>query len=514
MGRFTKVKRNKILCSILMLGCILISGFLTACDVGSKKVEKPSISILAKNSWYTTIDYETCPIIQEVEKNSGYDINWKLRQPSSYYDAVRPLLQSNSSDLADLIQLPDLDANMEYIRAGVFVALDEHLELMPNFQLFLDEYPEIKASLTAEDGHIYYVPQTVLTSNYQPCIMYNQTWLDKAGIIEPRTLEDFVEMLRIFAENDMNGNGDTTDEVPMSVTAEFLPYMFGSAFGLDLVSGFYADENNVVSYSYYEDEKYKEFLTFLNDLYNEGLLESSYEMLTREDITKRCSLDQTGVIFDYSWHLSSLYAAQYPDYKGNNPAFKAGKPLSGKYEGYYVGRNAISGLFGANASSEHIQDAVKLLDILMGEDMQNLYCWGLDYEIDYEGNRYYTQEALNDTWLQEQGINPVCVPSQQSVKATDEFVPLWHRMQDKILSHYIKEPFPFVYATESEAQITERYEYYIADYVKQEMNSFITGRKSLDAFPEYLQTLKNMNIEEIIEVKQKQFDRYIKAKTK
>ena len=45
---------------------------------------------------------------------------------------------------------------------------------------------------------------------------------------------------------DMNDNGDASDEIPMSVTKEFLPYMFGPAFGLDLVSGFQADENGNV----------------------------------------------------------------------------------------------------------------------------------------------------------------------------------------------------------------------------------------------------------------------------
>lgn len=497
-----------------MVGVMLLSGVLSGCSMTSKKSEKQKISILARNSWYTTIDYEQCPIIQKAEEMSGYDIDWTLRQPSSYYDAVRPLLLSGGSELADIIQLPDFDTNMEYIAAGTFTALDDYLELMPNFKSFLEENPEIEASLTTEDGHIYYVPQTVLTSNYQPIIMYNQEWLKKAGISQPGNLEEFVNMLRIFAENDMNGNGDTTDEVPMSVMADFLPYMFGSAFGLDLASGFYCDDENVVHYSYYEEANYKKFLEFLNGLYNEGLLEKSYESLTREDITERCAMDTTGVIFDYSWQMSAMYDVQYADYNGSNPVFMAGKPISGEYTGYYVGRNAISGLFGVNESSQSVEDAVKLLDTLMGQDMQTLYSWGIDYEVDDEGNKYYTKDTQDDIYLQNQGINPICVPSQQSVAATDEFVPFWHRKQDKMLAQFVKDPFPFIYATEKEAEIINGYENYIANYVNQERNNFITGRKDLNTFSDYINVLTNMNIENIIKVKQQQYDRYLKVKKK
>ena len=84
--------------------------------------------------------------------------------------------------------------------------------------------------------------------------MYNQVWLDKAGMEAPETLDEFVELLRYFKDNDMNDNGDTSDEIPMSIMAEFLPYMFGPAFGLDLVSGFQADADGNVTYAAADSE--------------------------------------------------------------------------------------------------------------------------------------------------------------------------------------------------------------------------------------------------------------------
>ena len=508
------MKRGSLRKYILMVfACaICISGMGCGQFNSGKSSPKKDISILAKNSWYSNVDYLQSDVISKVSEDSGYNVQWSLIQPANYYDAVRKLLLTKNSDnLADIVQLPDLDMNMDYIEAEVFISLDNYLDLMPNFSRYLDENPGIRASLTTEDGHIYYVPQTVLTKNYQPCIMYNTEWLKRFQLEQPKTLDEFVNILRLFKENDMNQNGDFSDEIPMSVTKEFLPYMFGPAFGLDLVNGFYADENGTVHYAYYEEENYKAYLTFLNRLHEEGLLEKDYETLTRDDIAARCAKDETGVIFDYSWQMSTLYSAMYDEYNGTTPVFSGGVPLSGGYEGYYVGRNAISGFFGITVFCSEPQEAAKLLDYIMGEECQETYCWGIEgrsYTTGSDGKKRFTSQAADDAWLQKLGINPVCVPSHQSVEASDALLPEWHRRIDKELVKYVKSPFPFIYSTSDELALDKGYSNYISQYVVQQADSFITGKSDIESFDWYMQTLENMNIKEMIEIKQKQYDRY------
>ena len=233
---------SRIVKYILMGTMLMVICMTTACSVKNKNnTAGVHISILAKNSQYTDVDYESTEVIRKVSENSGYDIEWKLRQPDSYYDVVRELIL-NGDTLADIIQLPDMDMNMEYINTGKFVCLDEYLDYMPNYKKFLQSNPDIKASLTTDTGHIYYVPQTVLTHNYVPCVMYNQEWLKKAGKSEPQTLDELVELLRIYKSEDMNDNGYSTDEIPLSIIPDFIPYMFGPAFGLDLSTGFLVDD--------------------------------------------------------------------------------------------------------------------------------------------------------------------------------------------------------------------------------------------------------------------------------
>ena len=122
----------------ILVGTMLMVIFMTtACSVKNKNnTAGVHISILAKNSQYTDVDYESTEVIRKVSENSGYDIEWKLRQPDSYYDVVRELIL-NGDTLADIIQLPDIDMNMEYINTGKFVCLDEYLDYMPNYKKFL-----------------------------------------------------------------------------------------------------------------------------------------------------------------------------------------------------------------------------------------------------------------------------------------------------------------------------------------------------------------------------------------
>ena len=494
--------------SMLLALCLLL-GCASALAEGT-------VSQLAMNSWYSTVDLKDAYLLQKIASNAGVTVDWNLIDPTTYSETVSPMLAAGQ-DLPDVIQLPDLDTNMTYLSSGMFVALDEHFDIMPNYTKYLEANPSTKAALTAVDGHIYYVPQTVVTNNYQPVLMYNMPWLEKAGIEAPTTLDAFVEMLRYFRDNDMNGNGDAADEIPMSIQSAFLPYMFGPAFGLDLVSGFYADDAGKVHYAAYETESYKAYLSFLNGLYNEGLLEVEFTSLNRDQITERCANDLTGVTFDYSWQMSNLYSAQYANYDGSVGIIAGAAPLSGEHEGFYVGRNPISGIFGVNAKSKNIETAIKYLDYAMGEEAQDLYVWGeegLTYELDADGNRKFLPRCTEDTiWYQGLGINAPNMPSQQSTPATDVLLPAWHVQNDRTFEEpFIRAPFPVVYSTVEEASTLSMYLVDVQTYVDERAVAFICGNASIeDEFDSYIETLKNMQIEELISVKQAQYDRFTSA---
>ena len=502
-----------------LLSLVLALGMMTSVASAAPITDAADahVSMLGMNSWYSTVDLShDAVLLDEIAKRANVTIDWNLLDPSTYSDSVSPMLAAGQ-DLPDIIQLPDLDLNMTYLSSGMFVALDEYFDVMPNYTKFLAENPDVKGTLTAADGHIYYVPQTVVSKTYQPVMMYNMPWIEKLGIEAPTTLDAFVDMLRAFRDNDMNGNGDATDEIPMSIQSAFLPYMFGPAFGMDLVSGFYADDENVVHYGPAQAEQYKAYLTFLHDLYAEGLLEVEFASLNRDQITARCANDLTGVTFDFSWQMSNLYSAQYPNYDGTVGIIAGAKPLSGEYEGYYVGRNGVNMIFGVNAKAKDVELAVKFLDYAMGEEAQDLYVWGMEgltYEVDADGNRHFLPRCTEDAiWYQSLGINAPNMPSQQSAPATDVLLAPWHVENRKTMEvPYVRNPFPNVYCTEEEASVVSMYLVDIQTYVDERAMAFICGYASIeDEFDGYLAALDAMQLPELLKVRQAQYDRYAAA---
>lgn len=504
--------------------CVLMAMMLLSCAAFAESVgplplteaEGATVSMLAMNSWYSTVDLSDAVLLNELQNRANVKIEWNLIDPTIYSDTVSPMLASGQ-DLPDIIELPDTDPNMTYLSSGMFEPLDAHFDIMPNYVKFLEENPIIKASLTAPDGHIYYVPQTVLTDSYQPVAMYNVLWLEKAGLEVPKTLDEFVAMLRYYRDNDMNDNGDTTDEIPMSIQSGFLTYMFGPAFGMDLVSGFYADDEGVVHYGPYESENYRNYLTFLHDLYEEGLLEVEFTSLNRDQITERCANDLTGVTYDFSWQMSMLYSLNHPAYTGETGVFVGEPPLSGEYEGAYIGRTPVSGVFGVNVKAADLELAIKFLDYIMSEEAQDLYVWGMEgltYEVDADGNRHFLPKTTEDSiWFQSLGINAPNMPSQQSKPATDVLLAPWHvKAIEENEMPYARPPFPNMYSTEDEASIVSMYLVDLTTYVDERAVGFITGVYSIeDEFDSYLSTLEALQVGELLKVKQAQWDRYAAA---
>ena len=495
------------------------TGYTYAGEAPITKEEGASLKILAETSNYTTVDIASAEIVETVIANAGITVDWNLVDYNNYADSVGPMLTAGSVD-ADIILLPDQDQNQVYIKSGMFVALDNYFSVMPNFSKWLDANPVIKAELTAEDGHIYYVPGTNVGKDYQPVLMYNQKWLDEAGVEAPTTLDDFVTLLRYYKEHDMNGDGKTDDEIPMSIQAGFLPYMFGPAFGLDIVSGFQADADGNVVYAYDDTENFKAYLEFLNGLYKEGLLEVEYTSLDRDQVIERISNDKTGVAFDFSWAMSMMFSNVLPYYDGTAAtAFVGAAPLSSdNYEGFYVGRVELGNMFGVSSSSSKIELACKFLDYAMSEPCQTMYQWGIEgesYTVDASGNKSYTEQAGDNDWLQQLGINPSFVfPAQQSVVSTDALVADWHAECNAWQEQFVVDPWPFIYSTADESEVINTYMTDIETYVDENATAFITGTKSLDNFDSYVEGLDALKLQEVLTVKQNQYSRYYEALNK
>lgn len=129
--------------------------------------------------------------------------------------------------------------------------------------------------------------------------------------------------------------------------------------------------------------------------------------------------------------------------------------------------------------------------------------------VDANGNREFTEQASDNTWLQQLGINPAGVlPARQSTEATYALVSDWHEEVDQELIQYVRSPWPFIFAESDEAEVVSNYLVDLETYADEMEVAFITGTASLDTFDDYLATLESMHLSDLLEVRTAQYERY------
>lgn len=71
------------------------------------------------------------------------------------------------------------DVNRNAVTNGTFLALDEYLDLMPNFSAFLDANGIVKESITTGDGHIYVAPYFDGYDDIERMMIMRVDWVEK-----------------------------------------------------------------------------------------------------------------------------------------------------------------------------------------------------------------------------------------------------------------------------------------------------------------------------------------------
>ena len=223
------------------------------------------------------------------EEKTGVHINWLTYNNNEL--ATQFNLSVGSGEYPDIYNVFfNTDAMttgtwMEMAEDGVIIALDDLIEGTTWIKAYLEENPDVKAACTSPDGHIYVLPQAMTQEpeTTAPFKMWvYQEWLDAycaaTGNGVPETTDEFKAMLIYFRDNDMNGNGDTTDEIPLTGTYSRWEtgndplFYFMNAFCYCPVTFIDADENNQI-YTMVDTDEFRAGLQYLNDLYNEGLLD-------------------------------------------------------------------------------------------------------------------------------------------------------------------------------------------------------------------------------------------------
>jgi putative aldouronate transport system substrate-binding protein len=236
------------------------------------------------------VDMETNLAAVYLEELVGVDIEWDLIPTGTAGTEKLNLMLAAQADLPDAFWVTTLNMNQTkmYGKNGLFIGVDEYLDdYAPNYVYALENDPMMYKQLQA-DGTLYGFPKKNLCThcNRASRMWINQTWLDNLGLDTPTTIDEYYAVLKAFKENDANGNGDKTDEIPLAAAASGWKTDIMTFIGNSYLP---TTERLIYQYMYIEDgtiksaatdDRFKEALKFMRQLRSEELLDEEAFTMT------------------------------------------------------------------------------------------------------------------------------------------------------------------------------------------------------------------------------------------
>ncbi|MDR1599101.1 MAG: hypothetical protein LBS11_04425 [Oscillospiraceae bacterium] len=417
---------------------------------------------------------------------------------------------------------------------GIFVNLAPIIdEYAPNTKELWTIYPDVKKSLSYDDGAIYNMPDFSITPRdmFSSAPYYKVAWLRNLGLDRPKTLDDLYNVLLAVRDGDADGDGQTDDEIPLLQLGDIRIEIL-AAYGLMALSddqGILADYVKDGQYLYVPvQDGYKQYLEYAKKLYDEKILDPEAFVTTGE---QRNAKIQTKKVFmhdgtpygiltnDEDWIDSYEMLEYMSDGSGRDPAWPA-----------TLRHTRAWGNFVMTDKCKYPTEMVRLMDYFYS-DVGSLmiragreagtydpYGWKIvidnpetqewHSEIDYDKEHFdgYYQWRMANAPLQG---TYVAGGFQNKLMIFSDYKNRWYSTTKLATGRadFASIPYPEVTYTEDEQSDLMVY-VDIANYVKQMEAKFITGEASLSDWDKYVSTIKGMGLDDVIAAKQAAYDRW------
>lgn len=266
---------KKIL-SVILVVTMLVGLLLTGCSNEGGKENKDVIVIRAAFAESEVEDYASLAIWDEIEEKFG--VHFEVEEMSG--DKIT--LMFTSGDFVDvLFNCHTIDAKVQLAaNSGDVVELTDELlaEHAPTWKAFFDENPEYYNAAKYDGDRLLslpYVRSLEADRGIRDVWWINQTWLDELNLKMPKTLDEFINVLRAFRDN--AGTGSIPQDV-MPWYFSFNSFIGGqfdflNTFGVEAYDSTYmALDGNGTVINYATDSRMKTAVKAMASMYKEGLI--------------------------------------------------------------------------------------------------------------------------------------------------------------------------------------------------------------------------------------------------
>lgn len=435
----------------------------------------------------------------------------------------------------------DLRTRMSLIKQGEIVPVND---IWDNYSdgtakdFYNNGYGTTAANLNRmEDGNDYWL-SAVTVGKYNEDQwggfigpMIRKDWLDKLNLKLPATTDELFDVLNAFREQDANGNGEK-DEI---VSLDYEKFSNGIAqyFGLGYEDA-YVDYTTGKAASPWYHENIREYIKYMNKLYNAGLLD-----ISGQDNEKKAE-NKVGLVND--WWVETWVEPGINVPEGAAKPYLVGflcdavdgtKPLISRQGAIQKGSDDFA------ITKQADKEAVgKLFDYITSEEYSTLSEYGI------EGYTYKVLENGKLSKLPANGVSDIdimsSVPALWVNKAILPRLEINDRVQELIsckdagltmgypkngfaekadaIENIYKNEDAYAYcymstepevavATEDEIEKISEIKTDIETYSTELLAKLIIGEESLDKWDNYVKDLKDLGLDQLIEITQNRFDR-------
>lgn len=488
--------------------------------------EKITLKMMAGKPNNTT-NFDEIETFRELEERTNIRIEWDLVPQQAYTDRKGIILASGEYPDAFFGTaaggITDEEA-VSYGSQGVFIPMESYIEeYAVNLKNVFAKLPDAKRIATALDGHIYTLPfiQQINANTVFTRMFINKSWIERLELSLPETTDELHQVLKAFKERDPNGN-NKADEIPFSFIYKnhnMGHYGLMGSFGCPDTRDHVALKDGKV-YITATTPEYKEAVKFLNKLYDEGLIDS--EAFTHDSSQYRAKGNQEDALYGFYFDWGGTSVVGVERFESDYVPLA---PLKGPkgHQMWLVREPTIwGGYFAITSANKHVEATIRWADELYEEktSMQLQYGpIGLTLEetpdgkikmldppdgMTYNDFRYQKAPAITASCILAETFENKMIVNETILKDDALY---------QVYAPYLLDEF---YPTAS-VKFTKEENTKMADlktdiitYIDNKQAAWITGESSIDdEWDEYLKELEKMEIEEMRQLYQDVYDRYM-----
>lgn len=496
-----------------MAAIMTFSMALTGCGSDDTKKNADVVTIRAAFVENATVDYASMPYWDKIEEECG--VRFEVEEMST----EKISLMFTSGDFVDVLfggGCTDSQIQLAANSGDVVELTDELLsEYAPTWKNAFDENPEYFSAAKFDGNKLFslpYIRTLEADRGVRDVWWINQTWLDELNLSMPKTLDDFINVLRAFKNN--AGTGSIPENVmPWYFCANSIiggQFDFLGTFGIEAYDYTYMaldGEGTVINYA--TDERLKTAMKTMASMYAEGLIAPEALTDTATQFSSRVTSSETpymGVFTAYSAPTEDYVPMTlFQSVEGVEPKIRQ-QPLG-------VTRNRMV-LFEA---CEYPEKVLEVMEWVVQEENQIYTDFGLEddgWNYDEDADEF-TIHVAEENFVTAGNSIPGLLDDRFDGRVNYDEEHAWAKRQTAIemygdsrieLSHIIP---PLSFTADAQEQADNYRLVIFQRYVSSQMKKWIDGSADVTAdWDEYVSQVKSLGLDAYIALYQEAYDNF------